>query len=190
MENIIAMLSERYKVVLSDESAKQLKALLICKQYPTNEKLIDPDKICRDLYIIEKGIVRQFYYKEGRDITEHFSCEGDITFCIESLFLKKTTSLFMETIEPCTIYHLNYEQFKILCDQRNDINNLYRQIFEQDLILTQCKADSWRFESSRERYVRFCKDYPSVNKRASVSHIASYLLMAPETLSRVRAGVL
>ncbi|HKM44979.1 MAG TPA: hypothetical protein VJY12_05915 [Dysgonamonadaceae bacterium] len=58
------------------------------------------------------------------------------------------------------------------------------------LIVSQQKADSWRFESSHERYERFLIEYPEVAKRASIDHIASYLLMAPETLSRVRAGVL
>lgn len=190
MRNVIDILSDQYQVTLTEESTELLKALVIRTQYPNKEVLIDQNKICKDLYIIEQGIVRMFYYKNGRDVTEHFCCEADIAFCIESLFLKKTTSLFMETIEPCVIYLLNYEKFKALCDQRSDINNLYRQIFEQDLILTQHKADSWRFESARERYDRFCKEYPTVNLRASVAHIASYLLMTPETLSRVRAGVL
>ena len=52
-------------------------------------------------------------------------------------------------------------------------------------MLSQYKADSWRFETSRERYARFVRDYPEIARRASVNHIASYLLMTPESLSRV-----
>lgn len=96
----------------------------------------------------------------------------------------------MEAIEPTVIYHLNYSKFEDLCDTYNDINKLYRRIVEFDLVVSQQKADSWRFESSRERYERFCREYPEVNKRASIAHIATYLLMTPETLSRVRAGTL
>ena len=184
------MLSDIYHVSLSEQSEKLFNSSLVCKEYSANEILINENKICKDFYIIEKGIIRQFYYKNGRDVTEHFSCEGDIAFCIESLFLRKTSSLLMETAEPCIIHHLNYELFKTLCDQQKDINNLLINIFEQDLMLTQRKADSWRFESSRERYARFCEEYPTLNQRVSVAQIASYLLMTPETLSRVRAGVL
>ena len=57
-------------------------------------------------------------------------------------------------------------------------------------IVSQVKADSWRFETARERYTRLLEQQPEVIKRAPLSHIASYLLMTPETLSRVRAGVL
>ena len=70
------------------------------------------------------------------------------------------------------------------------INRLYQKILEWALMLSQEKADSWRFESARKRYLRFQQEYPEAAKRASVNHIASYLLMTPESLSRVRAGVL
>ena len=52
------------------------------------------------------------------------------------------------------------------------------------------KADSWRFESARERYNLLLETHPEIIKRAPLAHIASYLLMTPETLSRVRSGVL
>ena len=57
------------------------------------------------------------------------------------------------------------------------------------LILHQVKADSWRFESARERYERFLREFPTVAHRASVNDMASYLLMTPESLSRVRKAV-
>ena len=52
------------------------------------------------------------------------------------------------------------------------------------------RADSWRFETARERYNQLMEHQPEVIKRAPLSHIASYLLMTPETLSRVRSGTL
>ena len=190
MTNIAALLSEKYKAYLSSESQHSLNAEITCKEYLANELLIDQNKICTDLYIVEKGILRMFYYKDGRDITEHFSSVGEIAFCTESLFLKTPSYLCMETIEPSIIHCINYKRFTELCDQNIEINNLYRSIVEVDLIITQRKADSWRFETARERYARFCIDYASIASRVSLAHIASYLLMSPETLSRVRAGVL
>ena len=66
----------------------------------------------------------------------------------------------------------------------------YRKILEKSLITSQVKADSWRFETARERYNRLMANQPEVVKRAPLLHIASYLLMTPETLSRVRSGAL
>lgn len=38
-------------------------------------------------------------------------------------------------------------------------------------------------------YARLLKEHPEIVQRAPLSHIASYLLMTPETLSRVRANM-
>ena len=42
-----------------------------------------------------------------------------------------------------------------------------RHFLENNLILHQVKADSWRFESARERYERFLREFPTVAGRAS-----------------------
>lgn len=187
---IVRKLSGKYNVSLSDGSIDKLASILERKEYQKEEIILGQGQINRYMYLVEKGLVRQFYFKDGRNITEHFSCEGDIITCLESLFLKKPTMLYVEAIEPSVIYLLDYEKLKELSDKYPDINKLYQSILEFMLILSQRKADSWRFESSHERYERFCREYPIAAKRASIAHIASYLLMAPETLSRVRARVL
>ena len=75
-------------------------------------------------------------------------------------------------------------------EQSKEINAFYRRVLEYSLIVSQIKADSWRFETARERYNLLLHHHPEIIKRAPLSHIASYLLMTPETLSRVRSGVL
>ena len=187
---IIRNLFDKYNVIPSDESIRKLASILEQKKYQKEEIILGQAQVSRYMYLVEKGLVRQFYFKDGRNITEHFSCEGNIVTCLESLFLKKPTRLCVEAIEPSVIYLLDYEKFKDLSGKYHDINKLYQSILENMLIISQRKADSWRFESSRERYERFCREYPVAAKRASIAHIASYLLMAPETLSRVRARIL
>jgi len=188
--DIVKSFGNKYNVRLSEGSIEKLSYLCIKKEYPKDEIILEIGQISQYLYIIEKGMLRQFYYKNGKDISEHFSSEGEVVFCIESLFLKQPTDLLIETIEPSTVHLLSYKDFKQLCDECADINHLYQNFMEFDLIVSQRKADSWRFENARERYERFCREYPEAARRASIAHIASYLLMTPETLSRVRAGVM
>lgn len=187
---IIKSLCEKYNVTLSDASKKEFLSVVQHQVYTKNEIVLEQGQISRFMYFIEKGIIRQFYYKNGRDITEHFSCEGDIATCIESLFGKEPTTLCIEAIETTSLYLLDYRKWSDLANTYSDINNLLRKILEYKLIISQKKADSWRFESANERYERFCQEYPDVARRVPVAHIASYLLMNPETLSRVRAGSL
>lgn len=187
---IISNIATKYNVLLSQDSIGSLVAIFQRGEYDKNQFLLEQGQICRYMYIVESGMLRQFYYKDGRDITEHFSCEGSVVFCIESLFKKEPTKLWLESIEPSVVYLVEYSKLKALTYKYPDINLLLQTILESDLVESQRKADSWRFESSHKRYERFCREYPSASKRAPIAHIASYLLMSPETLSRVRAGKL
>ena len=59
---------------------------------------------------------------------------------------------------------------------------------EHALISSQVYADSQRFENATERYLRLLNTKPEILLRAPMLHVASYLQMSPETLSRVRAA--
>ena len=135
-------------------------------------------------------LLRQYYYKNGKDVTEHFSYEGCIVMCIESFLKQVPTKLIVETLEPVVLYMFPRDMLFKLAKENWEINMFYQKILEYSLIVSQIKADSWRFESARERYNLLLETHPEIIKRAPLAHIASYLLMTPETLSRVRSGVL
>ncbi|WP_042368908.1 MULTISPECIES: Crp/Fnr family transcriptional regulator [Bacteroides] len=175
---------------MTEEGRLLLENILICKEIQKGELALNEGDICHDIIFVGKGMLRQFYYKNGKDVTEHFSYEGCTVMCIESLLKQEPTRLMVEALEPSTIYLLPYRTLLNLIERSAEINLLYRRILEYSLIVSQVKADSWRFETARERYHLLQKNHPEIIKRAPLSHIASYLLMTPETLSRVRAGIL
>lgn len=167
-----------------------LAGILVRKEYRKGQRIIDEGTICRDYIYVEKGLVRQFYYKNSHDITEEFSAEGGLLMCIESLYREEPTLLMAEALEPCVVYFFNYKKLVELTDESKTLRTWLRLSLQEDLVESQQKADSWRFETAKEKYARFFRDYPEAAKRASVNHIASYLLMTPETLSRIRGGAI
>lgn len=175
---------------MSTEGRRQLGSILIRKEIPKGVIALNEGDVCHEIVFVGKGMLRQFYYKNGKDVTEHFSYEGCILMCIESLLKQEPTRLMVETLEPAIIYLFPYDMLQILIQDNKEINILYRKILEYSLIVSQIKADSWRFEAARERYNLLFERHPEIIKRAPLAHIASYLLMTPETLSRVRSGVL
>lgn len=183
------MISKRF-YPLPDADLDSLASIIESSKAAKGELLLDNGQISKYLYYVESGLLRQFYYKNKRDITEHFSCEGNIVICIASTFQREPTRLLIEALEPTVYHRISFSEFSDLLKTSLAINRLYQKILEWALMLSQEKADSWRFESARKRYLRFQQEYPEAAKRASVNHIASYLLMTPESLSRVRAGVL
>ena len=184
---ITRTLSRRY-YPLHPEEQEALASIMECRRVDKGELLLEEGRIARHFHYVESGMLRQYYYKNGHDITEHFSCEDDLVFCIISLFRQER--LMIEAIEPTVVYDIPYTGLQELFVSYSSIAQLYKKILEWGLMVSQNKADSWRFETAKERYKRFLKDFPEAAKRAPISHIASYLLMTPETLSRVRSGIL
>lgn len=175
---------------MSREGRMLLEAALIRREVAKGEVALSEGEVCGEIVFVAKGMIRQFYYKNGKDVTEHFSYEGGTVICIESFLKQEPTRLMAEAIETSIVYMLPYQALQNLINQWPEIHTLYRKILENSLIISQIKADSWRFETARERYNLLLSLHPEIIKRAPLSHIASYLLMTPETLSRVRAGAL
>ena len=175
---------------LSDEERRALSDILVVQKVRKKQMVVKDGQICHYMFYVCKGLLRQFYFKNGREITEHFTCEGNIAYCIESIFKNKPSHLMMETLENSELCLIPYAGLVELSLLYKGIAEWLRHFLENNLILHQVKADSWRFETARERYNMLMHTHPEVIKRAPLSHIASYLLMTPETLSRVRSGIL
>jgi len=188
-ETVAAVVNSRFPE-MTPEGRNILENLAERRDLNKGEMLIHQGQVSRYIVFVAKGMLRQYYFKNGKEVTEHFSYEGCILMCIESLLKQEPTRLVAEALEPATVYLLPYDRLLKLSEDIREINIFYRKILEFSLITSQIKADSWRFETARERYNLLMKTHPEVIKRAPLSHIASYLLMTPETLSRVRAGSL
>lgn len=188
-ETVAAVVNSRFPE-MTPEGRKILENLAERRDLNKGEMLIHQGQVSKHLIFVGKGMMRQYYFKNGKEVTEHFSYEGCILMCIESLLKQEPTRLVAEALEPATVYLLPYDRLLKLSEDIREINIFYRKVLEFSLITSQIKADSWRFETARERYNLLMKTHPEVIKRAPLSHIASYLLMTPETLSRVRAGSL
>lgn len=122
-------------------------------------------------------------------MTENFAIENDICFDIESYLYQKPSKMMIETLEPTVVYCIPNEALFALINSCADINKMYRVMLESILVKKYHRIDSFRLDVAAERYKRFLKEYPGIVQRAPLLHIASYLLMSPETLSRVRGSL-
>ena len=174
---------------LTPTGIEALSEILVPFKYAKGDVVLPEGHICEHMYFVDKGMVRQYYYKNGKELTEHFCCEDDVFICIESFLRQKPSHLVVEALENCVIYGIPHDPLLHLASECYEIEKVYRGLLENSLILSQKKMDMFRFESAHERYNRLLREQPEIVKRAPLSYIASFLLMTPETLSRVRANV-
>ena len=175
---------------MNEEGIELLNNYFVERTLGKGEFLLKEGDVATSLVLVGKGMLRQFYYKNKKDVTEHFSYEGCVVMCIESMLKQEPSRLIVEALEPSVIYEFSFSQLQKMADNSMEINRFYRKVLEYSLIVSQIKADSWRFETARERYNLLLNMHPEIIKRAPLAHIASYLLMTPETLSRVRSNIL
>lgn len=187
--DIARELARKYSTMTHDE-LDVLEGLLVPVKYGKGEKILQEGEVCKNISYIEKGLIRQFYFKNGKEVTEHLGVDHTIFMCIESLFKEEPTRLQVEALEPTLVYCLPKARLEAAAMRNVNIQMLYRKILEESLIQSQIHADLVRFESAPNRYKRLCELSPQVVLRAPLTYIANYLQMTPETLSRIRSGVL
>lgn len=187
--DIARELARKYSTMTHDE-LDTLESILVPMKFTKGQIILSQGEVCRNIMYIAKGLVRQFYFKKEKELTEHMSVEGGIIMCIESLFKEEPTQLQVEALEPTIIYSLPKQRLEEVALHNVNIQILYRKILEESLIQSQIHADLVRFETAQDRYKKLCKLAPQVVLRAPLVYIASYLQMTPETLSRVRTAAL
>ena len=187
--DIARELARKYSTRTHDE-LDILEGILVQRKFAKGELVLKEGDVCRDILYIHSGLLRQFYNKKGRMVTEHLGVDGTIVMCIESLFREEPTILQVEALEPTICYALPKRRLEEVALHNVNIQILYRKILEESLILSQVHADLVRFETAQDRYKRLRKLMPKVVQRAPLNFIANYLQMTPETLSRVRSATL
>jgi len=187
--DIARELARKYSTMTHDE-LDILESVLVPMKFTKGEIILKEGDVCEHMYYVERGLTRQFYFKNGKELTEHIGVEHTIVMCIESLFKEKPTYLQLEALEPTLIYAMPKHRLEEVALHNVNIQILYRKILEESLIISQVHADMLRFETAQDRYLKLCKQSPQVVLRAPLVYVASYLQMTPETLSRVRAASL
>lgn len=187
--DIARELARKYSTMTHDE-LDILESVLVPMKFAKGEIILKEGDVCEHVHYVERGLTRQFYFKNGKELTEHIGVEHSIVMCIESLFMEKPTHLQLEALEPTLIYAMPKRKLEEVALHNVNIQILFRKILEESLIISQVHADMLRFETAQDRYLKLCKLSPQVVLRAPLVYVASYLQMTPETLSRVRAASL
>ncbi len=189
IRDVARELARKYSTMTLQE-LDALENIIVPMRFRKGEIILHIGDVCEYIYYLDQGLVRQFYYKNGKEMTEYIAVDHTIFMCIESLFQEEESRMQVEALETSVIYALPKAKLEEISLQHVNIQMLYRKILEESLIISQKHADLVRFESAQSRYEKLCKQSPQVVLRAPLLYIANYLQMTPETLSRVRAASL
>lgn len=149
--------------------------------------LVKPGAICRHLYFIERGLTRTFYLKDGKDVTDWISPDGTFAVSIVSFLTGAPDIRGIETVEQSVVWAISRDALEGLYTQHPAIERFGRMLMSEGIVQMQRRFDDVHFSTAAERYRNLMETAPGILQRVPLGMVASYLGMAPETLSRIRA---
>jgi CRP-like cAMP-binding protein len=174
-------------IVLNAELVDCFREKVYKQEVKKGNYILDPSKVSDKMFFVESGLIRGFYIKDGKDITTGFMREGDFALSPISFFGNMPPFEYLETVEDCSFYVINRENLQYIYDNFTEFNKVGRVLVEDYYVRSETRTHFIRMNTGEEKYTFFLKNYPWVANRVSNQHIASFIGVTPETLSRIRA---
>ncbi len=133
------------------------------------------------------GLVRIYYQKEDKEITNIFVTEHKIFAGAYSIMTGERNYSNYEAFEDTTVLQIKYEDLVSFYKKNHSLAHLGRILVEHYYTAFMKKTYDVLFLSAEERYQIFIKEQSSLLNRVPLKFIASYLGVTQETLSRLRA---
>ncbi len=172
---------------LSEDAQHALEACFEEVVLAKNEFLVKEGKICRHLYFLQQGALRGFYNLDGKEITHWFGFENDFVTSFHSFITQEPAVENIQLIEGCVLWSIAKETLTGLFNEYHEIERLVRIVQEKYYIRLEERFVNSQFKTAAERYENLLKQSPHILERVSLGHIASYLGISQETLSRIRS---
>nr|WP_294905399.1 Crp/Fnr family transcriptional regulator [uncultured Lacibacter sp.] len=152
-----------------------------------NQHLLTEGKICRHLYFLEKGALRGYYTLDGKEITHWFGFEHDFVTSFHSFTTQEPAVENLQLLEGSILWSISKDTLTELFNRFHDIERLVRIAYEKYYIRLEERYVNAQFKTAAERYYQLLEDAPHIPERVPLGHIASYLGISQETLSRIRS---
>jgi len=143
---------------------------------------------CSDLiYFIIHGAARIYHLdKQGRETTAWLLVENELLISVYSFFTGQPSLEYIETLEDCMFIELRKGNLDQMYKQYLEFNFIGRKLTEFYYIRAEEQAQNLRMLTAKQRYDKLIAHNPSLINRIPLGHIASYLGISQETLSRIR----
>ena len=156
------------------------------RQFTKGDIILRQGQICQTIMFVEKGYLRTFIDKEGKEINTEFTFEGNFTTNLKSLRTSSASDTSIQSGEITTIFEFDKNKLLDLYKVSAEIESFGRKLLEQLLIAREDHINLFKIYSPTERYQYLQTNKPEMLQRISLSQLSSYLGIARETLSRIR----
>lgn len=175
---------------VSEEAWADFQPLVTETTFPKNEFLLSEGQRAYYCYLMQDGIVRVFYNKDGNEYNKTFFTPGSFPTALTALLTQSPSQLNFQALTDCKLLKFPFAEFRALFEKHRCLESLFRKILEFEWIKKERHDIRMVTNDATANYLIFRKEYPGLEQQIPQYHIAAHLGITPIQLSRIRAQLL
>ena len=184
-EEVINIISETYST-LTDECQQEFSNSSKISILQKGTTLVKEGQYSDKTFFIIEGCARAYYLKDGKDISDWFAFENDFISSINSFFQDIPSPHYIELLEDSILLEISRKDVELLSAKYHEFERLSKIIIIKTMLQLQERISSMQFHSAEQKYENLLSIRPNIVQRIALTHIASYIGITLETLSRIR----
>jgi CRP/FNR family transcriptional regulator len=148
--------------------------------------LVQAGGICREIAFVHSGVLRMYYLADGKEINTAFFLPDEFAVDYGSFLHGTPGNYTIETLSDCELVTFGYDTLAMAYDRSHRWERFGRLMAEQAYTQAMARIGSFLFMDAMQRYKDLLKNRPQVLEHVPLYHVASYLGLERETLSRLR----
>lgn len=173
-------------VELSDEDWALYSACHVRREIAKGDYLLDYGEVCNHVSWVAQGSFMYTYYKEGEDRAYEFVFENMFVTEYSSFLQRRPSAHRIRALEAAVVYDFDYDNMQHGYVERPLFERMGRRIAEELFIWSESRVQDYIRSDPESLYIQLIETRPAVLQRVAQKHIASYLGIKPESLSRIR----
>ena len=155
--------------------------------YKKGDVVVREGQYSKKAFLIIEGCGRAYYLKDGKDISDWFTFEHQFMAPIVSFFSDKPSPHYVEFLEDATVLEFTKDQMDQMTQAYHEFERFIREVVTETLLGLCERLNAIQFNWAEDRFRHLLTMYPDITNRVPLTHIASYLGITLETLSRIRS---
>lgn len=172
---------------MSGELQRHLLSILRQKDLKRGDLLLRKGQVCRQICFINKGLLHSYQEKDDKRITSWLMKEFNVIVSVKSFFLQAPSDESIEALEESELYYITYSDLKSTCLDFIEFNFHRAELLTRYYVLENDHRLIMQKGSAIQRLQWFLQTFPDLIQRVPARHIASFLGLREETMSRIRS---
>lgn len=175
------------KLNLSESYYDRLLEISDLRSFSSKKHLLNIGNTCSFLGFVEKGYLRSYREKDGEEFISDFYVPGSFVTSYRSFLNQEISVGAIQALEDSEVRCLTFHNYNLLLEESSEWYKLGKYIADNLFIKKCIKETSLLIDPALERYKLLLKTYPLIEQHVAQYHIASYLGIKPESLSRIKS---